>query len=109
MLGVPFPPLVLIWACVIVLMAVVLQRTVLGRRVYATGSNPGAADLALVPTRRIWTGAFAVSALHSALVGALLAGFSGLRGPDGRRSPPVPRPGGGDPRRHDAGRRPRRL
>lgn len=77
MLGVPFPPVVLIWACVIVLMAVVLQRTVLGRRVYATGSNPGAADLALVPTRRIWTGAFAVSALYSALVGALRAGFSG--------------------------------
>lgn len=58
-------------------MAVELQRTVLCRRVCATGSNPGAADLALVPTRRIWTGAFAVSAIYTALVGALLAGFSG--------------------------------
>jgi ribose transport system permease protein len=76
-LGIPFPPVVLLWACVMLLMAVVLQRTVVGRRVYATGSNRRAADLALVPTRRIWTGAFAVSALYSALVGVLLAGFSG--------------------------------
>jgi len=51
--------------------------TVIGRWIYSTGSNVRAADLALVPTRWIWVGAFAFSALTAAVVGVLLAGFSG--------------------------------
>ena len=52
-------------------------RTVAGRRVYPTGANPRAAALALVPTRRVWMGVFAFSALFAAFTGVLLAGFAG--------------------------------
>ena len=75
--GLDFPPLVAMWAVVAIVIGVVLHRTVAGRWVYATGSNPRAADLALVPTRRVWTLTFAFSAFMAAMVGILLAGFSG--------------------------------
>lgn len=75
--GAPVPPLVLLWAVLAIVVGVVLHRTVVGRWVYATGANPRAADLALVPTRRLWAAVFAFSALTSVLVGVLLAGFSG--------------------------------
>ncbi len=75
--GLDFPPLVVLWAVVAIVIGVVLHRTVAGRWIYATGSNPRAADLALVPTRRVWTLTFAFSAFMAAMVGILLAGFSG--------------------------------
>lgn len=76
-LGVPVSPVVVLWAAVAVIVSLVLARTVLGRRLYATGDNPRAARLALIRTGRIWAGTFATSAAMSALVGVLLAGFSG--------------------------------
>jgi ribose transport system permease protein len=76
-LGLPVPPLAVIWAVVIAVMAVVLHRTVVGRWIYAIGSNPRGAELALVPTRWVWVGCFAVSALFSAMTGVLLAAFAG--------------------------------
>jgi ribose transport system permease protein len=75
--GIGIPPLVVTWAVVAVIMGFVLSRTVVGRRIYQTGSNPVAADLALVRTRLVWTGAFAFSAVCAASVGILLAGFTG--------------------------------
>lgn len=75
--GVAVPPVVVLWAVLGVVAAIVLHATALGRRIYATGSNPRAAGLALVRTQRIWVGAFATSGASSALVGVLLAGFSG--------------------------------
>jgi ribose transport system permease protein len=75
--GVPVPPLVAIWVAVIVIAAIFLHRTVPGRRLFATGANAEAAGFALISTRRVWTIAFAFSAGASALVGVLLAGFSG--------------------------------
>jgi ribose transport system permease protein len=65
------------WAIVAIAAGVILARTRIGRRIYQTGSNPVAAELALVNTRRVWTWAFAFSALCAAIVGVLLAGFSG--------------------------------
>jgi ribose transport system permease protein len=59
------------------LLAFVLYRTPLGRRIYATGANPRAAGIARVPVGKVWTGVFAFSAICSALVGILLAGFAG--------------------------------
>jgi ribose transport system permease protein len=76
-LGIAVPPVIVMWAVVAMVTGVVLARTKLGRRVYQTGSNPRAAQLALVNTRRMWTGAFALSAACAAVVGVLLAGFSG--------------------------------
>lgn len=75
--GIGIPPVVVIWAAVAILLAVILRHTVTGRHIYATGSNPMAAELALVRTRRIWVGAFAASALLAGLLGVLLGGYAG--------------------------------
>lgn len=75
--GVGIPPVVVIWGAATILMALFLHRTVAGRHVMATGANPRAAEFSLVNTRRIWTVAFAFSAMMSILVGVLLAGFAG--------------------------------
>jgi ribose transport system permease protein len=76
--GVGIPPSVVIWAVVVVVFAIFLHRTRMGRDLFATGSNPRAADRALINTRRIWVAAFAFSAVTSALVGVLIGGFGGI-------------------------------
>jgi ribose transport system permease protein len=75
--GVDVPPIVVLTAAVAIVVAVILHRTVAGRRMYATGANPRAAGLARVHTGRVWVGVFAASAVIATLVGILLAGFSG--------------------------------
>jgi len=75
--GLSVPPSIVIWACVLVLFAILLHRTRLGRSLLATGANSRAADYALVSTRRVWTVTFAFSAIASALVGLLIGGFAG--------------------------------
>ena len=71
------PPVAVLWAVVAVVMAVLLHRTVAGRKLYATGANPRAAALARIDTERVWIVVFAASAALSAVVGCLLAGFAG--------------------------------
>ena len=75
--GLSVPPSIVIWAVVLVLFAILLHRTKLGRSLLATGANSRAADYALVSTRRVWTATFAFSAIASALVGLLIGGFAG--------------------------------
>jgi ribose transport system permease protein len=53
------------------------HRTTPGRRLLATGANPRGAEYSLIRTRRLWTLAFAFSAVASALVGLLVAGLAG--------------------------------
>jgi len=74
--GIGFPPMVVIWAILAVLLGFGLRRTTLGHRLYATGANPRASRLALVSTLRVWVVAFALAAVLSALTGVLLAGFA---------------------------------
>jgi len=62
---------------VAILMAIFLHRTVAGRRLLGTGANLGGAEFSLISTRRVWTLAFVFSAVASALVGLLVAGFGG--------------------------------
>ena len=76
-LGIEFPPLVAIWLLLGLVVGLILRRTRPGRAMYHTGSNPRAADLALVRTRWVWVGAFAASGLGAAVTGVLLAGFAG--------------------------------
>jgi ribose transport system permease protein len=76
--GLGIPPSVSIWIVVLVLFAIFLHRTRLGRNLLATGANPRAADRALINTRAVWVGAFAFSAMSSALVGILIGGFAGI-------------------------------
>jgi ribose transport system permease protein len=74
--GIGFPPVVVIWAILAVLMGFGLRRTTLGQKLYATGANPRASRLALVSTLRVWVATFALAAALSALTGVLLAGFA---------------------------------
>ena len=75
--GIGLPPAIAIWIVVLILFAIFLHRTKIGRNLFATGANPRAADYALINTRRVWIGAFAFSAASSALVGVLIGGFAG--------------------------------
>ena len=75
--GLPVPPAVVLWAVVLVVFAILLHRTIIGRNLFATGANSRAADHSLVNTRRVWTATFAFSAIASALVGVLIGGFAG--------------------------------
>jgi len=75
--GIGLPPYVSIWIVVAILAAIFLHRTAAGRRLLATGANPAGAEYSLISTRRVWTLAFAFSAVASALVGILVAGAAG--------------------------------
>jgi ribose transport system permease protein len=75
--GLSIPPTIVIWAAVLVVFAILLHRTRLGRSLFATGANSRAADYSLISTRRVWTITFAFSAIASALVGVIIAGFAG--------------------------------
>jgi ribose transport system permease protein len=75
--GLPIPPTIVIWIAAVIVFAVLLYRTRLGRNLFATGANSRAADFALINTRLVWTATFAFSAVASALVGCLIGGFSG--------------------------------
>ncbi|HEX4791254.1 MAG TPA: ABC transporter permease [Actinospica sp.] len=74
--GLPVPPIVAFWVLLAAVISVILLRTPLGRRLYLTGAGPRAADLSAISTRRVWTAAYAASALLAGLAGVLLAGFS---------------------------------
>jgi ribose transport system permease protein len=76
-LGVGVPPLVVLWLVLAIIAGFFLRRTLAGRRVYLTGSNPVAADLSLVRTGRVVIAAFAFSGATAAVTGILLTGFSG--------------------------------
>ena len=75
-LGLPIPPIVAFWIVLAVVISIVLLRTPFGRKLYLAGAGPKAADLAGVRTRRVWTCAYAASALLAGLAGVLLAGYS---------------------------------
>ena len=55
-----------------------LHGTVFGRRVFAVGDNPRAAELAGVPVASTRVAAFAVSALTAVTAGIMLGGFGGV-------------------------------
>lgn len=76
-LGLGIPPLIVMWIVLALVLIVGLRQTVTGRRIYATGMNPRAAEYAHVRTRRLWTGTFAVASALSGITGILLAGFAG--------------------------------
>ena len=55
-----------------------LHGTVYGRRVFAVGDNPRAAELAGVPVTATRVAAFAISALAAVTAGVMLGGFGGV-------------------------------
>ena len=76
--GLGLPPSIAIWIGVVIVFAIFLYRTRMGRNLLATGANLRAADRALINTRRVWVGAFAFSAVTASLVGVLIGGFTGI-------------------------------
>jgi ribose/xylose/arabinose/galactoside ABC-type transport system permease subunit len=75
------PVIILLAVLAFAIALIVLRATVYGRSLYATGSNPQAALLAGIPTDRITTIAFVVSAFAAGLGGVLLAGQLGSSEP----------------------------
>lgn len=71
-LGVPVPIVVLAVAGLVA--AFILNRTVVGRSMYAVGGNVEAARLSGIPVRRVLVTVFALSGVYAALAGMLLAG-----------------------------------
>jgi len=74
---IPAPPIVLFWAVVTIIMIVVERSTSYGRRLFALGSNPRAAQLALVRPLRMWVATFAISGAFAGATGLLFLGFTG--------------------------------
>ncbi|WP_420361785.1 ABC transporter permease [Curtobacterium aetherium] len=69
---VPVPIIVLVLAALVA--SFVLNRTVIGRSMYAVGGNAEAARLSGLPVKRIVVVVFGLSGLFAALAGLLLAG-----------------------------------
>ncbi|OOY32623.1 ABC transporter permease [Thioclava sp. F36-6] len=70
-------PVIIFMAAFVALAIILLGRTAFGRRVYAVGNSELAARLSGVRTGRVIISVYILSALCAALVGVLLAGFSG--------------------------------
>ncbi|MEC5151559.1 ABC transporter permease [Cryobacterium sp. GrIS_2_6] len=69
---IPMPIVVLLLSAVVA--SFVLNRTVIGRSMYAVGGNAEAARLSGLPVKRILVTVFALAGLFAALAGLLLAG-----------------------------------
>jgi ribose transport system permease protein len=70
------PNVVLFWCVVSAVAMLVLNRTKLGRYIYAVGTNEKVAFLSGINTNRIIIGLFVISGVSSALTGILLSGYS---------------------------------
>jgi ribose transport system permease protein len=70
------PNALFVWVAISIVVVVMLQRTPLGRYIYAIGNKEAAAYLAGVNTRWVTVVCFAICGVASALAGVLLAGYS---------------------------------
>jgi ribose transport system permease protein len=75
--GLPFTPVIAIWAVVALILIVGLRHTVYGRHLYALGVNRVSASRVRISELRYWVLAYALSGFFAALTGALLLGWSG--------------------------------
>ncbi|MHB8293146.1 MAG: ABC transporter permease [Acidimicrobiales bacterium] len=76
-LGLPIPPVVIVWVLLAIALLWALRSTAWGRGVYEAGANPRAAEIARLNVGRIWSVTYALSAMLAAVTGILLSGFSG--------------------------------
>lgn len=70
------PVALIVWAVVSLGIVLLLNRSYLGRYIFAIGNKEAAAYLAGVPTRRVIVIAFCLCGMLSGLAGTLLAGYS---------------------------------
>jgi len=72
-----FPVVLGIWAMLIAGATVLLSKTAFGRHLYALGTSVRVAEFSGLPTLRTTVLTYTISGLAAALVGMLLAGYSG--------------------------------
>jgi ribose transport system permease protein len=75
--GLPFPPVIAIWALIAIVLIVGLRITVYGRYLYALGVNRTSASRVMISELRYWVIAYALSGFFAAFTGGLLLGWSG--------------------------------
>lgn len=75
--GLPFPPVILIWAVIALILIIGLRTTVYGRYLYALGVNRTSASRVMISEMRYWIMMYALSGFFAALTGGLLLGWSG--------------------------------
>lgn len=75
--GLPFPPTIVIWIVVAIIMIVGLRTTSWGRNLYALGGNRRSASLIGVSEFKYWVACYVASGVFAALAGSLLLGWSG--------------------------------
>lgn len=74
---IPVPPIVLFWVVITAALIVTERTTVYGRRLFALGANPRAAEFALIRPLRMWVATFAISGAFAGITGVLYLGFTG--------------------------------
>lgn len=74
---IPVPPIVLLWAAITIGLMVIERLTVFGRRLFALGANPRAAEFVLIRPLRMWVATFALSGAFAGITGVLYLGFTG--------------------------------
>lgn len=75
--GLPFPPVIAIWALIAVVLIIGLRTTIYGRYLYALGVNRTSASRVMISEMRYWVIMYALSGFFAALTGGLLLGWSG--------------------------------
>lgn len=75
--GLPFPPVIPIWAAVAVVLIVGMRNTLYGRYIYALGVNRISASRVMISELRYWVLMYALSGVFAAMTGSLLLGWSG--------------------------------
>jgi ribose transport system permease protein len=75
--GLAFPPTILFWIALAIIVVVGLRYSAFGRHVYALGGNRRSAKLIGISEFRYWTIAYVISGGFAALTGSLLLGWSG--------------------------------
>lgn len=75
--GLPFPPTIIIWVVIAIVIIVGLKTTSWGRNLYALGGNRRSASLVGVSEFKYWVACYVISGVFAALAGSLLLGWSG--------------------------------
>ncbi len=76
-LGLPIPPIILIWIIASIIIIVALRLTKWGRNLYALGGSRLSSARLSISEKGYWIGAYVISGFFAALTGALLLGWSG--------------------------------
>lgn len=72
------PTAIIVWAVIVIIAVIVLDRTNFGRRIYAVGGNPQAAMLSGVRVDNIIIACYTICSFLAGVAGLMLTGYIGL-------------------------------